>query len=51
MTCDEAEYRFFTVTGLPAAETQEAPTPKPPVLSSRWKSEQPDFIFPGFGRS
>jgi hypothetical protein len=46
---DEAEYRFFTEIGLPRPE--EPPEAPRPVLSSRWKAEQPDFIFPGFGRS
>jgi len=47
---DEAEYRFFTEIGLPrtpdVTEVQQ-----PPVFSARWKPEEPDFIFPGFGRS
>jgi hypothetical protein len=46
---EEAEYRFFTEIGLPQTD-EPVGTPKP-VLSSRWKAEQPDFIFPGFGRS
>lgn len=46
---EAAEYHFFTEIGLPLVDE---PTAAPmPVLSSRWKSEQPDFIFPGFGRS
>ena len=50
---DEAEYRFFTEIGLPPTdETKEqAEAPKPPILSKHWKAEEPDFIFPGFGRS
>jgi Protein of unknown function (DUF2628) len=50
---DEAEYRFFTEIGLPTADdaAEKADTPKPPIFSRRWKSEEPDFIFPGFGRS
>jgi hypothetical protein len=49
---DEAEYRFFTEVGLPLVESamDKAPPPQPPILSSRWKPDQPDFIFPGFGR-
>jgi hypothetical protein len=48
---DEAEYRFFTEIGLPVtAEAQKPEAPKPLVFSSRWKAEDPDFIFPGFGR-
>jgi hypothetical protein len=48
---DEAEYRFFTEIGLPATtDIEKPPSPKPPVFSSRWKPEEPDFIFPGFGR-
>lgn len=47
---DEAEYRFFIDIGLPPAPDM-ADAPKPPILSSRWKAEEPDFIFPGFGRS
>jgi hypothetical protein len=50
---EEAEYRFFTEIGLPqasdAAEPSEAPQAQP--LSRHWKSDEPDFIFPGFGRS
>lgn len=46
---EEAEYRFFTETGLPQAEQPEAP--KPLGVSRHWKSDEPDFIFPGFGRS
>jgi hypothetical protein len=46
---EAAEYRFFTEIGVPfVKEPAAAPMP---VLSSRWKAEQPDFIFPGFGRS
>jgi hypothetical protein len=46
---EAAEYRFFTKIGVPLVnEPAAAPMP---VLSSRWKAEQPDFIFPGFGRS
>jgi hypothetical protein len=49
---EEAESRFFTEIGLPAESVAErAAMPKRPFLSSRWKSDQPDFIFPGFGRS
>jgi hypothetical protein len=44
-----AEYRFFTEMGL--APVDEPPPAPRSVLSSRWKAEQPDFIFPGFGRS
>jgi hypothetical protein len=47
---DEAEYRFFSEVGLPRAP-DVTDAPKPHALSSRWKSEEPDFIFPGFGRS
>jgi hypothetical protein len=48
---DEAEYRFFTETALPMTTAVEKPEPpKPPVFSSRWKPDEPDFIFPGFGR-
>lgn len=47
---DEAEYRFFTETGLPQAPSV-AGVEQPPVFSRRWKPEEPDFIFPGFGRS
>jgi hypothetical protein len=47
---DEAEYRFFTEIGLPRAPAA-AEVEQPPVFSSRWKPEEPDFIFPGFGRS
>jgi hypothetical protein len=46
---EAAEYRFFTEFGPPA---DAAPAPRAlPARSSRWKAEQPDFIFPGFGRS
>jgi hypothetical protein len=49
---DEAEYRFFTEIGLPEAdEATEQAAPKPPIFSRHWKAEEPDFIFPGFGRS
>ncbi|WP_119270750.1 DUF2628 domain-containing protein [Taklimakanibacter deserti] len=47
---DEAEYRFFTEIGLPQAPAVTE-VEQPPVFSSRWKPEEPDFIFPGFGRS
>ncbi len=48
---DEAEYRFFTEIGLPASAAP-APPAAPPLGSSRhWKADEPDFIFPGFGRS
>jgi hypothetical protein len=50
---DEAEYRFFTEIGLPpgdnAADQDQAP--KPPIFSRHWKADEPDLIFPGFGRS
>ena len=50
---EEAEYRFFTEIGLPqasdAVEPSESPQAQP--LSRHWKSDKPDFIFPGFGRS
>lgn len=49
-TLDDVEYRFFTEIGLPQAP-DPADAPKPPILSARWKAEEPDFIFPGFGRS
>jgi len=45
---DEAEYRFFSEIGVPEPETPA--TPSGPAPSSRWKSAEPDFIFPGFGR-
>jgi hypothetical protein len=49
---DEAEYRFFTEIGLPSdSTTEKAETPKQPIFSRHWKAEEPDFIFPGFGRS
>ena len=49
---DEAEYRFFSEIGLPAAVDRDPPEPpQTPPLSSRWKSTEPDFLFPGFGRS
>jgi hypothetical protein len=50
---DEAEYRFFSETALPEADdaSEKVEPPRPPVLSSRWKAEEPDFIFPGFGRT
>jgi hypothetical protein len=49
---DEAEYRFFTDIGPPADndQTEQAATLKPPILSRHWKAEEPDLIFPGFGR-
>lgn len=52
-TLEEAEYRFFTEAGVPdAAAAADLPaSPPPPILSSRWKPDEPDFIFPGFGRS
>ena len=46
---EAAEYRYFTEFGLPPVD-EPPPAPKP-ALSSRWKAEQSDFIFPGFGRS
>jgi hypothetical protein len=48
---EEAEYRFFTEIGLPRADAAEPQAPQPPGMSRRWKSDEPDFIFPGFGRS
>ncbi|MGE0005525.1 MAG: DUF2628 domain-containing protein [Parvibaculaceae bacterium] len=48
---DEAEYRFFTETGMPAESVVAPAEPARPILSSRWRPDQPDFIFPGFGRS
>jgi hypothetical protein len=50
---DEAEYRFFTEIGLPEAHetTEQAEAPTPLIFSRHWKAEEPDFIFPGFGRS
>ncbi len=49
---EEAEYRFFTEIGLPRADAVEPPqAPQPPGISRHWKSDEPDFIFPGFGRS
>jgi hypothetical protein len=50
---DEAEYRFFTEIGLPRGDdaTEQTGAPKSPILSRHWKVEEPDFIFPGFGRS
>jgi uncharacterized protein DUF2628 len=49
---EEAEYRFFTEIGLPRADAAEPPqAPQPPGISRHWKSDEPDFIFPGFGRS
>jgi hypothetical protein len=49
---DEAEYRYFTEIGLPPDDdkTEQVETPKPPILSRHWKAEEPDLIFPGFGR-
>jgi hypothetical protein len=47
---EEAEYRFFTEIGLPQAVDPPEP-PQAPGLSRHWKSDEPDFIFPGFGRS
>ena len=49
---EEAEYRFFTEIGLPRADAVEPPqAPQLPGMSRHWKSDEPDFIFPGFGRS
>lgn len=50
---EEAEYRFFSETGLPTlAEPPPQPDmPPPPGLSRNWKSPESDFIFPGFSRS
>ncbi len=50
---DEAEFRFFTEIGLPQADepARRAEAPKPPIFSRHWKAGEPDFIFPGFGRS
>ena len=49
---EEAEYRFFTEIGLPRADAVEPPQAfQPPGMSRHWKSGEPDFIFPGFGRS
>jgi Protein of unknown function (DUF2628) len=49
---EEAEYRFFTEIGLPRADAVEpSQAPQPPGISRHWKSDEPDFIFPGFGRS
>jgi hypothetical protein len=50
---DAAEYRFFTGIGLPQADepARKAEAPKPPIFSRHWKAGEPDFIFPGFGRS
>ncbi len=50
---DEAEYRFFSETGLPQADepAEKAAVPRLPIFSRHWKAEGPDFIFPGFGRS
>ena len=47
-----AEFRFFTEIGLPALQVVEPPPTQPPIGTSRhWKAEEPDLIFPGFGRS
>lgn len=51
---DEAEYRFFTEIGLPPSDqiTEQAELQQQPLVYSRhWKADEPDFIFPGFGRS
>ncbi|MGE3871615.1 MAG: DUF2628 domain-containing protein [Parvibaculaceae bacterium] len=50
---DEAECRFFTEVGLPMADDPagKAEVQRLPAFSRRWKPEEPDFIFPGFGRS
>jgi Protein of unknown function (DUF2628) len=50
---DEAEYRFFTEIGMPPLEetSEQADMPNPPIYSKHWKADEPDFIFPGFGRS
>jgi len=49
---EEAEYLFFTEIGLPRTDAVEPPqTPQLPGMSRHWKSDEPDFIFPGFGRS
>jgi hypothetical protein len=50
---DEAEYRFFTEIGLPEATDAPQPpnAPQAHAMSRHWKADEPDFIFPGFGRS
>jgi hypothetical protein len=50
---EEAEYRFFTEIGLPETPdaTEPPPAPQARTMSRHWKSDEPDFIFPGFGRS
>lgn len=50
---EEAELRFFSEIGLPELpeDTMRPQLPQTPAFSSRWKSDKPDFIFPGFGRS
>ena len=50
---EEAEYRFFTEIGLPqSADSAQPPeAPRPHAMSRHWKSDEPDFIFPGFSRS
>jgi hypothetical protein len=49
---EAAEYRFFTEIGLPRADAVEPQQAfQPPGMSRHWKSDEPDFIFPGFGRS
>jgi hypothetical protein len=50
---EEAEYRFFTEIGLPEASDAPQPLNAPQArdMSRHWKSDEPDFIFPGFGRS
>jgi hypothetical protein len=47
----EAEIRYFSRHEPVAAEPVVEAPPSPPPSSRAWRPEEPDFLFPGLGRT